>query len=153
VRIFIGVIVLVGALFGGSMFWQASKSRSTEGNTGRSKGELTACTSGKPNCVSTQSEPDSDFYIAPINSENILETWAQLLKRFPELGLEIVKQTDTYVHATAQTPLLKFIDDVEFLLDANKGVIQMKSESRVGYSDLGANRKRLEKIRSKLQKP
>jgi uncharacterized protein (DUF1499 family) len=48
---------------------------------------------------------------------------------------------------------LGFVDDAEFLLDREARVIQVRSASRVGYSDLGKNRSRLEQIREALEAP
>jgi len=47
--------------------------------------------------------------------------------------------------------VFRFVDDVEFLFDREKKLIHVRSASRVGYSDLGVNRKRVEKIRSLFQ--
>ncbi|MFK7778444.1 MAG: DUF1499 domain-containing protein, partial [Gimesia sp.] len=41
----------------------------------------------------------------------------------------------------------RFVDDVEFLIDSGQNMIQVRSASRVGHSDFGANRKRIESIR------
>lgn len=65
-------------------------------------------------------------------------------------GATIIKSEPMYVYAQYRTPLMKFIDDVEFVLDAPNQVIHMRSASRIGRSDLGANRKRLELIRSRF---
>lgn len=62
-------------------------------------------------------------------------------------GIAVIQTEPTYLYAQATTPILKFIDDVEFVLDAPAGVIQMRSASRLGKKDFGANRKRLEIIR------
>ncbi|HEY9596037.1 MAG TPA: DUF1499 domain-containing protein, partial [Cyanophyceae cyanobacterium] len=43
-----------------------------------------------------------------------------------------------------------FVDDVEFFLDDNANVIQVRSASRLGESDLGVNRKRIETIRAEF---
>ena len=53
-----------------------------------------------------------------------------------------------YLHAEFKSALLGFVDDVQFMADPAAGVIHMRSASRVGYSDLGANRKRVENIRA-----
>lgn len=63
-------------------------------------------------------------------------------------GATIVNAEPGYLYAQFQTPLMKFIDDVEFALDEPAGVIQMRSASRLGSKDFGVNRKRLEAIRS-----
>ena len=63
-------------------------------------------------------------------------------------GSQIITSRPDYFHAEFETKMLKFIDDVEFLLDADKGEIQMRSASRIGRKDFGVNRARLEQIRA-----
>ena len=65
-------------------------------------------------------------------------------------GFTIIQSEPTYLYAQARTPMLKFIDDVEFVLDMPAGVIQMRSASRLGKKDFGANRNRLEIIRQRF---
>lgn len=60
----------------------------------------------------------------------------------------IIKHDGNYLHAEFQTKWLKFTDDVELLLDRDNMTVHLRSASRVGYSDLGANRKRLEMIKN-----
>lgn len=62
-------------------------------------------------------------------------------------GSRIITSRPDYFHAEFETKMLKFIDDVEFLLDAEKGEIHMRSASRIGRKDFGVNRARLEQIR------
>jgi uncharacterized protein (DUF1499 family) len=64
----------------------------------------------------------------------------------------IVNQSTGYLYAQCTTALLRFTDDVEFWLDTKEGVIQLRSASRLGKGDLGANRSRMEKIRAQFQK-
>lgn len=64
-----------------------------------------------------------------------------------EPGVHLVTQTDTYVRATATTPWLGFVDDLEFWLNPELGVIEVRSASRLGREDFGTNRARLERIR------
>ena len=63
-------------------------------------------------------------------------------------GAKIVKSDTDYVYAQFTTRLMKFVDDAEFWYDPVAGVVQVRSASRVGESDLGANRKRIEAIRA-----
>jgi len=56
-----------------------------------------------------------------------------------------------YLHVEFRSTLFRFVDDVEFVIDEPQGLIHIRSASRVGYSDLGANRKRMEKIRLAFQ--
>lgn len=62
----------------------------------------------------------------------------------------IIKQEAGYIYAQSTTGLLKFTDDVEFTLDASKGIIDVRSASRLGQKDFGANRARIEAIRAAI---
>ena len=117
------------------------------GNLGIKNGRLSACPD-TPNCVSSQSTKKSD-YIDPIHwpqnvpdIKNILFDTINTMKR-----TRIVSHDENYVHVEFTTALFRFIDDVEFLIDEKNRTIHVRSASRVGYSDLGVNRKRVEKIR------
>jgi uncharacterized protein (DUF1499 family) len=66
-------------------------------------------------------------------------------------GASIVKREADYFYATYTTSVLKFVDDVEFWLDPAGDVIQVRSASRLGESDLGANRARIEALRAKFE--
>jgi uncharacterized protein (DUF1499 family) len=59
----------------------------------------------------------------------------------------VVAQDGPYLRAEFVTALFRFVDDVEFLVDEPHGVIHFRSASRVGYWDLGQNRRRLERLR------
>ncbi|MCS5706159.1 DUF1499 domain-containing protein [Synechococcus sp. FGCU-3] len=62
----------------------------------------------------------------------------------------VVEQTDGYLHATATSAFFGFVDDLELYADARHGVLQARSVSRVGDSDLGVNSRRLETLRQAL---
>lgn len=63
-------------------------------------------------------------------------------------GIKVVEQRADYLHAEAQTPWLKFVDDLEFWANPALGVIELRSASRLGREDFGVNRKRIEAIRA-----
>lgn len=63
-------------------------------------------------------------------------------------GIRVVEQRTDYLHAEAETPWLKFVDDLEFWLDPARGVIELRSASRLGREDFGVNRQRIEAIRA-----
>ncbi len=65
-------------------------------------------------------------------------------------GATVVKDEPGYLYATFKTPLMKYTDDVEFWFDPAAGVVQVRSASRLGREDFGANRARVEKIRQQL---
>jgi uncharacterized protein (DUF1499 family) len=60
---------------------------------------------------------------------------------------KIVTVDGPRIHATFTSLLFKFVDDVQFFIEAHAGVIHIRSASRTGYSDLGVNRRRVEEIR------
>jgi uncharacterized protein (DUF1499 family) len=73
---------------------------------------------------------------------------AEALKAMPRTT--VVKQEPGYIYAQSTTALLKYTDDVEFALDASKGVIHVRSASRLGQKDFGVNRARIEAIRKAI---
>jgi uncharacterized protein (DUF1499 family) len=75
-----------------------------------------------------------------------LKTVIQNLER-----AKIITETENYLYAEFTSAFWGFVDDVEFLVDESAKVIHVRSASRLGTSDLGANRKRIETIRAKLK--
>ena len=63
---------------------------------------------------------------------------------------KIIEETDNYLYAEFKSKIMGYVDDVEFYLDPNENVLHVRSASRLGKSDLGVNRKRIEAIRAKL---
>ena len=107
------------------------------------------------NSVSSQAarHPHTDYHeIAPLRYQGdgnaAFARLASIVREMP--GATVVTSQPGYLYAEFQTPLLKFVDDVEFLLDQPASVIQMRSASRLGSKDFGANRKRLEAIRQRF---
>jgi len=102
----------------------------------------------KPNCVSSQAE-DEAHAIDPIqlagDPQAEFARLRQIIQQMPRV--EIVTADERYLHATFTTALMRYVDDVELWLDPKIGVAHIRSASRVGYSDLGANRARVETIR------
>ncbi|MBD2594193.1 DUF1499 domain-containing protein [Nostoc spongiaeforme FACHB-130] len=114
-------------------------------------GHLTACPSS-PNCVVSQGA-DAKHAIDPIayhvDRDTARATLLKVLTVVPRT--EVIEQTDNYIHALSKSRIFKFIDDVEFYFPVNESVIHIRSASRVGESDLGVNRRRLEQIRLALR--
>ncbi|HZP11240.1 MAG TPA: DUF1499 domain-containing protein [Nevskiaceae bacterium] len=102
----------------------------------------------KPNCVSSQADPaDTQHYIAPIGFAGDTATAMKKLRDVidDQAGAEVIESRPDYLYAEFTSKLMGFVDDVEFYNDGK--AIQVRSASRLGYSDLGANRKRVEAIR------
>lgn len=108
--------------------------------------------SSKPNSVNSQAAPGNYAAIAPIPVQgDALAFFARVVSVVAaQKGARIIQQTPTYVYAEFTSPLMGYVDDVEFALDADRGLVHLRSASRLGYSDLGANRKRIEAIRAQL---
>ena len=98
-----------------------------------------------PNCVSTAAATDDTVhYMAPVSySADAAEAIAAIEKAIIDAGGTISESSALGVDATFRTALLRFTDDVSFRLDEDAKVLHFRSASRVGHSDLGANRKRL----------
>jgi uncharacterized protein (DUF1499 family) len=64
--------------------------------------------------------------------------------------IRIVVEQPDYIRAEIESRWLRYVDDAEFWLDPSAGVIQVRSASRLGRSDLGANRAHIEAIRARL---
>jgi uncharacterized protein (DUF1499 family) len=122
-------------------------------NLGLQSGQLAPCPQ-TANCVNSQA-PDAAHQIAAIpggaDPAQALANVAKTVAAFP--GAAVITTTENYVYAEFTSQLLGFVDDVEFYLDPAAGVIQTRSASRIGESDFGVNRRRIESIRLALQKP
>ncbi|MEQ8753537.1 DUF1499 domain-containing protein [Coleofasciculus sp. G1-WW12-02] len=138
----IGVTLTVS---GGAMF--AGK-RPT--NLGIESGKLTPCPS-TPNCVNSQDQ-DAQHQIEPLTYKSTPAKAIADLKTVIENmeKTKIITETDNYLYAEFTTKLMGFVDDVEFFLDEGANVIHVRSASRLGQSDLGVNRQRVETIRAKF---
>jgi uncharacterized protein (DUF1499 family) len=122
---------------------------------GARDGRLADCPTS-PNCVSSQVD-DRRHHIEPLFfSDSPEQAFARLEKLLAERGdTAIVTRRPGYLRVEFRTTL--FVDDGEFLLDNQHHVIHVRSASRLGYSDLGKNRSRIEQIRREfdegLQQP
>ncbi len=120
-------------------------------NLGVRDGKLAPCPS-TPNCVCSQSE-DAEHKIEPLTYKSTPEVAFTQLKQAiaSQPRTKIITQSPNYLYAEFTSAIMKFVDDVEFYLDEDAKVIHVRSASRLGQSDLGVNRKRIETIRAKLQ--
>jgi len=105
-----------------------------------------------PNCVSSQSSV-ADQAVRPLRfSGDPQEAFARLVGLVDALArTELLEHVEGYAHFEVTTALMRFRDDLEFQLDAVAGVIHLRSCSRVGRSDLGANRRRAEAVRAAFE--
>jgi uncharacterized protein (DUF1499 family) len=112
--------------------------------------ELTRCMP-LPNCVSSDSwmfynsvDP-LELAVPPDKAWDIVR---EVVSRLPRT--EIVEERPGYIHAKCRSLVFRFVDDLELLLDADKGVISVRSSSAIGLFDFGVNYRRVENLRKIL---
>lgn len=105
-----------------------------------------------PNCVSSMTTSTSHF-IAPLpyktDKENAYKILLDLVSRHPQAT--VITQSDNYLYIEFKSRLFRFVDDVEFYFPEDNSLIHVRSASRLGYSDMKVNRKRIEHIRRQFQ--
>lgn len=146
-----GTLILAAVLLSLAM---TTSSCTTASDSARSKPipKLLPC-SDSPNCVSSDSPPGSHF-VAPLVIEGSPKVaWATLVEKVSKWPrTEIVSEGKDALSLECRSSFFRFVDDVQVQLRASEGVIAVRSASRVGYTDFGVNRSRVEELRSELQK-
>ena len=121
-------------------------------NLGVNNGQLASCPKS-PNCVSSQAQPaDTVHFIEPLTytstPEQALTNLKTVIESLPRT--KIITETDNYLYAEFKSALMGYVDDVEFYIVSDTQKIHVRSASRLGQSDLGVNRKRVEEIKEKF---
>jgi len=116
-------------------------------NLGVTDGKLAPCPD-KLNCVISQNGDDV-HNINPIVYKTNRTQAFKILKKIIESRKRavIIEESDNYLYAEFRSRLMGFVDDTQFYFPKNESVIHVRSASRLGYSDMGVNRKRVENIR------
>ena len=108
----------------------------------------------RPNCVSSLAR-DRAHRVEPLPLdgpvEQALERLREIIERMPRAMVDEVGEA--HLKARFRSRWFRFTDDLELAVDAPAGVIHIRSASRVGRSDLGVNRSRVEAIRSRYLAP
>lgn len=141
-KLIIVVSLILIALALGGLFYMGQKSREASA-PGLSNGELTACPAS-PNCVSSESGTPQAQSVEPLPAES----WSRIPATVEAMGGVVTRQTGDYLSAEFTSKLFKFTDDVEFRRASD--VVHLRSASRVGHSDMGVNRARVEELRERL---
>jgi uncharacterized protein (DUF1499 family) len=131
-----------------AILWATTSACAAEGlgKLGATDKTLAPCPAS-PNCVSSQ-DSDEGHRIAPLSfSGDPDAAFARLLQLLRQRrDTTILEASDSSLRLELRTTF--FVDDAEFILDRQQKVIHLRSASRLGYWDLGKNRRRLEEIRS-----
>lgn len=150
IRLAIALAIVIG-LFVISLAVQSAMAKRPT-NLGLADGRLRPCPAS-PNCVCSQ-DADEGHKIEPLRFEGTPEEAMARLKsvinQMPRTN--IVTSGDNYLHAEFTSAVFRFVDDVEFAVEPHSKLIQFRSASRVGYSDFGVNRRRMESIRAAFKK-
>jgi uncharacterized protein (DUF1499 family) len=149
---FLLITALLALLFVLYLAVQGYISRSGQGSAGLLDGRLSPCPD-KPNCVCSEYPADSSHYIDPfdIGELSVTEAMQAMQRVITDLGGRIETGQDDYLAAVFTSALFGFTDDVEVRIEPAEKVIHIRSASRVGTSDLGANRKRVETVRQRFR--
>ena len=121
-------------------------------NLGIKDGRLADCPSS-PNCVSSDASDSAhsisafQLIVAPTDGWRALRATLQSLPR-----VQIITANEDYIHAECSSAFFGFVDDLELHLRASQNSIAVRSASRLGHSDFGVNRKRVENLRGLLAK-
>lgn len=138
----IGLLLLVSGYF--ALQGYISRNANAPGLSG---GVLTPC-GPKPNAVCSEAGADKSHAIEPIVSSG-LEISA-LVSGIESMGGKVRQVDANYLAAEFKSSVFGFVDDLELRKDSSEGVFHIRSASRVGYSDMGVNRKRVEQLRGLL---
>ncbi|MGK0290850.1 MAG: hypothetical protein ACI86H_002313 [bacterium] len=118
-------------------------------NLGVTKEKLAVCPN-KPNCVSSQATSKKHLikgFPLKASAKESIQAIKKIIKGMKRTT--IVQEKDNYLYAEFQSALMGYVDDIEFYADETGKIMHVRSASRLGKSDLGANRKRVEAIRKK----
>ena len=83
-----------------------------------------------------------------LNLKEVIKVIKSVVENLPNTHLE--SESTNFLHYTFKSKIFRFTDDVEFLIDAEQKLIHFRSASRTGYSDMGANKKRMTKIKKAI---
>ena len=115
------------------------------------RGSVLSPCPASPNCVSSDAV-DQAHQVAPFSiAISPEQAWRAVRLAVSELPrTKIVTDTGQYLHAECRSALFRFVDDLELHLRPDEGQIAVRSASRLGYSDVGVNRGRVETLRRTL---
>jgi uncharacterized protein (DUF1499 family) len=115
-------------------------------NLGVKDGRLAPC-KPTPNCVSSQADPaDREHYIAPLAFNGSMTGLRRAVESMPRAT--VVEEKGNYLYAEYRSALMGYVDDVELLYEHEAKLVHVRSASRLGRSDFGVNRERIEKLRA-----
>ena len=139
------ILIIISILF--IMAWL-----SESGPLPRDKNSILAPCPDKPNCVCSEYKEDIQHFIAPltISSKKLPRAMEYIKISIQSLGGQIQTENNAYLAATFSSSFFGFIDDVEFRIDAENELVHIRSAARLGHSDFGVNKKRVNDLKTIL---
>ncbi|MEH6579276.1 MAG: DUF1499 domain-containing protein [Amphritea sp.] len=147
--ILIGIMAVLLLVFG---YFYMLGVRSKGGSPpGLVEGRLSVC-SAKPNCVCSEQATNTSHYVSSLAmpQQAIDSSMQQLVEEIEVAGGVVVMKQEAYLAATFTSSLMRYVDDLEVRIDAAENKVHFRSASRVGHSDFGVNRKRIEQLQAAL---
>jgi uncharacterized protein (DUF1499 family) len=138
------ILVTLSILAASLFFYKGNQSKMMPTVSTLNNNSLGIC-GKKPNCVSSYQDKEDTHYIKAKTIDP---------KKFPSLKIpencKELNRTDVYIQAICTSKVFSFVDDVEFYFDTETSKLHYRSASRVGHSDMGANRKRIMQLIDQL---
>lgn len=137
-------VLAMACLLCGFFFYQGFRS-GKQAPLDWSAGVIPVC-GEKPNCVCSLQDPLGKHYVEPIAFRD--RDVAEVAAAIESIGGEIITSDGVTIQAIFSSGIFRFVDDL--LVQVDSGKLNVRSSSRVGHSDFGANRKRVEELRRAL---
>jgi uncharacterized protein (DUF1499 family) len=148
-RYIIIILLLIAAFVSVRYFIHTLGTKAVAGVSTKEGQSFLADCPDTPNCQGSESSRQSQQVDRFAVTKEPMQSIAMLAKIVEGIkGMEVVQFDEKYLYATATTSLMQYVDDIEFLLSDDNQSIQVRSASRIGKSDLGANTKRIELLRA-----
>ena len=114
--------------------------------------KLAKCSS-KPNCVCSEYTNDTAHYISPVGITDATDVtlMTELTTIIRDMGGQVDVRSKDYIAARFTSRIFGFVDDLEIRLDQVNHCIQLRSASRVGYSDGGVNLRRVTQLKKAIK--
>lgn len=149
--VFVVLFILCAALY--TRFYTLGQESKDYTAMGLEQGTLMPCPD-TPNCVNSEFPDDQEHYIAPLLITDGEWTSLQILLRqaIRQHGGIVKNTNEHYMAAEYTSGWFEFVDDIELRFDPEMKLLHIRSASRVGYSDLGVNRERSERLKGVIEK-
>ncbi len=146
-KLFLIISTLLLLLIFGAFFWMAQSSKKVP-ELGLFEGSLHSCILSS-NCVSSTAQDIAAIALLVCDEQ----TWKQMPELLLAMGGQLQRKDDAYIWVTFESRWFSFVDDLELQWDVSAGQCHVRSASRVGRSDFGVNRQRVESLRGRMVVP